>query len=277
MLSYQHIYHAGNKADIHKHLWLMAVLGYLTQKDKPFCWIDTHAGRGVYDLSAPEAQKLGEYKDGYQEFAARFPQGQDVPLLIHAYLDLVSGFNQRNAPLHYYPGSAMIAAKLLRPIDRLEAFERHKGEFPHLQNSLTAHDNARAHFADGYEGLKSLLPPQERRGGILIDPSFEIKTEYEDCAHAVLAAHKKWTQGVYMIWYPILKAGNHKILTNFLEDGIARKEPDDLVIDEWIFQDNTLQAKGLLGSGMAIINAPYGCAATLDEIKGMLRQKSSQQ
>jgi 23S rRNA (adenine2030-N6)-methyltransferase len=268
MLSYQHIYHAGNKADIHKHLWLIAVLEYLTRKDKPLCWIDTHAGRGIYDLQAPEAQKLSEYKDGFLQFY--HSQGRsDAPEIIKSYCRAVEALNERD--IRYYPGSAMLAAQMLRPSDKLYAFDLHKGEFPHLKAALESYSFAQARQEDGYTALKSLLPPDPRRGGVLIDPSYEIKSEYEACAKAVLAAHKKWPQGVYMIWYPILKAGNHKGLLEPLRAALG-DDPETLLIDEWHFTDEAGNPppKGMMDSGMAIVNCPYGCSNNISQIRGTL-------
>ena len=261
MLSYQHIYHAGNMADVQKHLWLITVLQYLVKKDKPLQWIDTHAGRGLYDLQAPEAQKIKEYESGIGKFYSALKKEKELPPALEFYKNLIQDMNAKNE-LRHYPGSAYIAAKLLRLDDHLFCFDMHKGEFPHLEKSLKRFSHAHTRFEDGYKALIARVPPKQRRGGALIDPSYEVKDEYKTCARTVIAAHKKWPQGIYMIWYPILKENHH---VDLLEPLKALNLPDeDFVIDEWYFKDTE---KGMIGTGMVIINPPYGCAEEMEKVK----------
>lgn len=255
MFSYQHIYHAGNMADVQKHLWLLCALEYLGRKDKPYIWIDTHSGRGLYDLSAPEAQKIKEYESGILKIL-EIVQGSNQPIL-QLYAKAIGG-----GDLTSYPGSAFLAAGSLRASDKLYAYEMHPKEFEFLSANLKGFKNAKALKEDGYAGLKSLVPPAIRRGGVLIDPSYEVKDEYSQVASAVAEAYKKWPQGVYMIWYPILAAGRHEKLC----EGLA-EITSDYVRDEWIFKD---AEKGMLGSGMFVINSPYTCAETMEDIKRTL-------
>lgn len=250
MLSYQHIYHAANFADVHKHLWLICVIDYLLQKDKPFTWIDTHAGRGLYDLQAAEAQKLKEYEDGFSALDAL-----PTSLLAERYKSLMGD-------RRFYSGSAVLAAKMLRGDDRLIAHELHSGEFAHLQKALKPYKNARALHEDGYKGLNALVPPAPRRGGVLLDPSYEVKSEYETCAKAVLKAYKKWSQGVYMIWYPILGAGLHRGMIEVLS--ALGLDDEKLIVDEWQQPGKT---SGMTGSGIIVINPPYGCAEQMRALK----------
>lgn len=293
MLSYQHIYHAGNMADVQKHLWLLTVLEYLGRKEKPLVWVDTHAGRGSYDLSAPEAEKLGEYKSGIAAVLDKI-KGAEHPVLQLYYgkiieLNTESVIARRRDPtrqstaaaglprslrslamtpdnLGIYPGSSVLAAQMLRAGDRLFSYDLHPKEFEFLRENLKPYKGADARKEDGYAGLKSLVPPQIRRGGVLIDPSYEIKDEYGQVARAVQGALKKWPQGVYMIWYPILNAGRHEALCEALSE-IAQSAGVDYTRDEWIFDGAEC---GMLGSGMFVVNTPYSCADTMAVIRSLL-------
>ena len=266
MLSYQHIYHAGNMADVQKHLWLICVLEYLCKKDKPFLWVDTHAGRGLYNLQSGEAQKIKEYKTGILKFYDKWQDDKNLPPLLQSYLNLLTRLNPTT--LNTYPGSAYLAAKTMRPTDRLYAFDLHKGEYPHLEKTLKNYINSTTRFEDGFKGLKSLIPHTTlKRGGTLIDPSYEIKDEYANTAKAVINAHAKWPQGIYMIWYPILDKAYH---TDLIQPLKALNLPgENFTIDEWHFPD---AEKGMKGTGMIILNPPYGCADKMAKAKAFLGQ-----
>jgi len=270
MLSYQHIYHAGNLADVQKHLWLITVLDYLTKKDKAFLWIDTHAGRGLYDLSSAEAQKIKEYESGISKYYADWQDNKDLLPPLSRYRDFIQNLN-REGDLVKYPGSAYLAMKIMRPTDKLYAFDLHKGEFPHLEKTLSPYINSTARFENGFTGLKSLIPHTTiKRGGVLIDPSYERKDEYAKTAQAIIDAHRKWPQGIYMIWYPILDKGYHSDITEALN---ALGLPDEkLTIDEWHFGE---VERGMKGTGMAILNPPYGSADTMKIIKESLGDLSA--
>jgi 23S rRNA (adenine2030-N6)-methyltransferase len=261
MLSYQHIYHAGNTADIQKHLWLVTVLDYLGKKDKPLCWIDTHAGRGVYDLEAPEAQKLGEHKIGIEPVYDFLRSTDNLPEPLKIYRDALTK-NNEDGSLRFYPGSALLAIQTLKSNDRLFAYDMHKGEYPHLANSLTPYRNSKTRQGDGLEHLLALLPPKEKRGGALIDPSYEIKSDYARIVKTMESALAKWAGGVYMIWYPLLAAGHHTTLVNG-----CRGLHKDVLVDEWIWRDPAKEGRGLYGSGMIIFNPPYTCAETMESVK----------
>ena len=266
MLSYQHIYHAGNMADVQKHLWLICVLEYLCKKDKPFLWIDTHAGRGLYDLQSTEAQKIKEYESGILKFYDTWKEDKNLPPLLQSYLDFLTRLNP--AALNTYPGSAYLAAKTMRSTDRLYAFDLHKGEYPYLEKTLKNYINASTRFEDGLNGLKSLIPHTTlKRGGALIDPSYEIKDEYANTAKAVIDAYTKWPQGIYMVWYPILEKGFH---TDLIEQLKALNLSDEnFTIDEWHFPN---AEKGMKGTGMIILNPPYGCSKRMATAKSFLGQ-----
>lgn len=252
MLSYQHIYHAGNPADVHKHASLCVILRHLTQKDKPLSYLETHAGRGVYDLSCDEALKTGEAAHGFLKMAG-LKQTKD-----HPYFELEKRI-EREIGKNIYAGSPFIAEALLRPTDTLHLMELHPREYQALYR-LMRYPNTHLHHRDGYEGGLALCPPQPRRGILVIDPSYEVKTEYDKAANFILKLHKKWEKGVIFLWYPILKEGLHRSMTEkLLSAGLPK-----LYHGEVRFAG---VAEGMTGSGIMIINTPYQSEKELNEIK----------
>lgn len=192
-MNYRHAYHAGNFADCLKHAALVAALSHLRKKEAPFVFIDTHAGRGLYDLGGEQALKTGEAKDGILRLLA----GDIEDGVLGRYAGIV-----REEGEGRYPGSPLIAAKMLRPQDRLVAIEKHADEHRALAAVLKRHPRSRAVLGDGYAELKKLLPPPEGRGCILIDPPFEDPGEFKSAARALGHAHDVFPQGVYLFWYP---------------------------------------------------------------------------
>ena len=255
-LSYQHIYHAGNFADIHKHLWLITVVEYLGNKEKPFFWLDTHAGRGVYDLHSPEAQKTKEGVNGIGKVLRLFERS-DNPLLAK-YKTLINELNCDKTALQFYPGSCYLAASLLRKHDRMSALELHPQEIEYLKLAMYEFKQVTIKYGDMSKLMSSFLPPKERRGGVLIDPSFEIKSEYESQARLLIQSVKKWSTGVFMLWYPLLPQRRHERLKEILCDAQLA-----MTVDEWIFE-NPNKAIGMYGSGMIVVNPPYTAA---DKVK----------
>jgi 23S rRNA (adenine2030-N6)-methyltransferase len=191
-MNYRHGFHAGNFADVVKHLALVAVVQYLCRKPTPFAVIDTHAGRGLYDLEGPEARRTGESANGI----GRLRGISDVPPLLAAYLGLAGTGSS-------YPGSPLFAARLLRPQDRLVAIERQPEEAALLEQALQPFRRARVEQGDGYLRLAALLPPPERRGLVLIDPPYEAADEFEAAARAFHAAYRRFATGTYLIWFPV--------------------------------------------------------------------------
>jgi len=264
-LSYQHIYHAGNPADIHKHLWLVASLSYLTQKDKDLFWMDTHSGRGLYDLGSAEALKTSEFREGLLPLLSF---ESNAPAL-NSFLSILQSHNDDLQNPRYYPGSAMIAASLIRPQDRMICCEMHPVEYGHLKKSMHKHRNVKLFKAPMEKTIFRYMPPHERRGGVLIDPSYEIKTEYEIVPQQILRAHRKWATGCFMLWYPMLPDGREKALKD------SFKEFDgDILIDEWIYADKD-KTRGMYGSGMVIINPPYTVPEQMKTLKEALLPKLS--
>jgi 23S rRNA (adenine2030-N6)-methyltransferase len=261
MLSYQHIYHAGNFADVQKHAILVRLLQLLALKPQKFAFLDTHAGRGLYDLGSAEAQKTGEFNSGVLPFwTARTAQSPKQNPLAD-YLKLVAEFNNGDA-LTIYPGSAKIAHKLMRATDRLLLVERHPGEFEELQKSFAGAANVTLAKEDGFQYLVNKVPFAERRGLVLVDPSYEIKTEYTELPKQLRQALKRWPQGQFMIWYPMLSSGAHEQMLLALR----KTEIKDVLVSEIRLEKPPQESFGMYGSGIIIINPPFGFEATLDEL-----------
>ncbi len=245
MLSYQHAYHAGGPADIHKHVALAALLAHLTRKPRAISYLESHAGRAVYDLSGPEATKTGEAARGI----GRLEPGEGP--FWQALAECRARFGAGS-----YPGSPMIARALLRPQDRLHLCELHPAEHAALKAAL-AREGVAVHRRDGHEGLPALCPPVPRRGLALIDPSYEVKSEYAQATRTALAVLAKWPEGVVMVWYPLLPEGRHAALAGPLE---AARLPGALR-HEAILRDPP--ERGMTGSGLIFLNLPHGAEAAL--------------
>ncbi|MBT2787650.1 MULTISPECIES: 23S rRNA (adenine(2030)-N(6))-methyltransferase RlmJ [unclassified Halomonas] len=251
MLSYQHAYHAGNFADVHKHLTLYAVIDYLLRKESAITYVDTHAGRGLYPLNAQETQRLQEYREGiWPVWQAR--EGFSDELLSTWQVALANAQPMAEALTHY-PGSPWWLSHSLREQDHLRLFELHPGEHEQLSGQgLSPH--AQRVFGDGLAGLTAMLPVKSPRLCVLIDPSYERKTEYQEVAETVAYALDKAHHGVVLIWYPLLPAGHHHtLLTSLKESGIRKVWRSELLLRE-----PGEQAHGMFGSGMLVINPPWG-------------------
>ena len=245
MLSYQHRYHAGGFADVHKHLFLVSLIVALKRKEAGFAVIDAYAGEGRYDLASAEAQKIGEAAAGIQRL-----YGLEVPGAAGTYLACVRAENG-DGPLRLYPGSPAIAFRLTRTQDELILIEKHPQAVARLRRALGGSPRIHIHDRDALEGLTGLVPPRLRRGLTLIDPSYEDKDEYRRVAEAVVKAHHRWPQGIYLVWYPLLPAGRHHELIE-----TAACLPKTLR-SEWRLRPQG-EAPGLYGSGLLIVNAPWG-------------------
>ncbi len=259
MLSYQHIYHAGNFADVQKHSLLVYLLDALVKGDAPLHVLDTHAGRGFYDLSSPEAQKTGEHAFGVTPlWQARKRQSG----IITDYLDVIARYNDDNRTIRRYPGSARITRDLIRPTDTLVAAERHPGEFTHLAESFADADPRTTDLFqdDGLLGLSDAAPPRMHRGLAIIDPSYEIKTEYTAVPRTLAAAWRNWPQSSALLWYPILPAGGHKML---LETLAGAKLPNTLVSEIYLSTPPKANFR-MEGSGIVIVNCPWDKTTMID-------------
>ncbi len=247
MLSYRHSFHAGNHADVLKHTVQSLILESLKEKEKPFLYLDTHAGAGRYKLSGEHAERTGEYLEGI----ARIWQQDDLPEELEPYIRAVKAYNQ-SGQLRYYPGSPLIARHLLREQDSLQLTELHPSDFPLLRAEFQKDGRARVERADGYMQLKSKLPPVSRRGLILIDPPYEIKTDYQDVVKGISEGYKRFATGTYALWYPVVMRQQIKRMVRDLEEtGIRRI----LQIELAVRPDS--DQRGMTASGMIVINPPW--------------------
>lgn len=257
-MNYRHAYHAGNFADVVKHVVLVTLIEAMKQKQNGFHVIDTHAGAGRYDLLQLEAQKTGEYRDGI----GRLLGVERLPTLVHAYLNLVRSQQEQTAAMSVYPGSPQITRLLLRDQDRLTLCEVQDEELMELKRLFKGDNRVAVHGRDGYDALNALLPPKEKRGLVLIDPPFEAQEdEFRIIESALDKARAKWPTGIYAIWYPIKLRSPIQRFHRSLRDSGFRKV---LNVELLLHPDNS--ALRLNGCGIAILNAPYKIDRTLAEI-----------
>jgi 23S rRNA (adenine2030-N6)-methyltransferase len=261
-LNYAHDFHAGNFADVFKHIFLTRILLYLALKPAPLRFIETHAGSGLYDLSAEKASRAGEWRGGVQRLLAA-PLDGAAAALIQPYADIVAPLLGSDPPR--YPGSPLIASALLRRQDRLIACEIHPDAFARLKDNLRPDRRAKAINIDGYHGLKAFIPPVERRGLVLIDPPFEDADEFARLAEALPAAARKWASGVFMLWHPVkdrpaADAFAAALARGFAASGITRVLRLELGI-------GSVEARGPLArSGLIIANPPFPLEAEAERI-----------
>ncbi|MGI2258507.1 23S rRNA (adenine(2030)-N(6))-methyltransferase RlmJ [Shewanella sp. GXUN23E] len=248
MLSYRHGYHAGNYADVLKHTMLLQAIKSLQKKNKPYVYIDTHAGAGGYSLQDEFAQKTGEYLDG----VAKIWDQTDLPEPLLEYVEAVNAFNTESDDLDYYPGSPAFVDMTLREKDRMVLHELHSTDFQTLFQGFAGDRQVKVLNKDGLAGLIAAVPPIERRGLILIDPSYEIKSDYLDVADAVIDAYKRFATGIYMIWYPVVERERTEAMFNRLKASGIRRQ---LRIEQGISADTN--EKGMTAAGLWVINPPW--------------------
>jgi 23S rRNA (adenine2030-N6)-methyltransferase len=255
-VNYRHAYHAGNFADVVKHLALVSLLTHLKKKDKGFRVIDTHAGRGLYDLSGDEAARTGEAAQGIARLRALAPH-DGFPDVLKIYLDVAQSAGEGR-----YPGSPLIAARLLRPQDRLIAIEKHKDEYAVLSATLSPYGYAKAEQADGYARLAALLPPPERRGLVLIDPPYEATDEFARAGAAMVASLRRFATGIYLIWFPVKsKSEADRFCGEIVAAGAAKALRIDTEIDAKACLKEKIGDKELLArAGIIVVNPPFGFA-----------------
>ncbi len=256
MLSYRHAFHAGNFADVFKHVLLVQLIRALQRKDKPFCVLDTHAGAGRYDLDSPPAQKNREFAGGIGRLWDQPGLGPELA----DYVERVRALNP-DGRLRDYPGSPRIARALLRPNDRLMLTDLHPAEHAALKAEFAGDRQVVVHHQDGYAALKALLPPPERRGLVLLDPAYELKDEFDRLIEAVQVIHRRWAGGIIAAWYPILDRAPSLRWQRTLQKLAI---PAMLCAELGLYPYDA--PLGLHGNGMIIINPPW----TLDETLGRL-------
>jgi 23S rRNA (adenine2030-N6)-methyltransferase len=248
-MNYRHDFHAGNFADVFKHIILTRILLHLCLKPAAFRYIDTHAGSGIYDLSSAEARKTAEWQGGIGKLLTAKPV-PDVQGLVEPYLRIVVPLAKLGVP--QYAGSAWIAKALLRRQDRMLLCELHPRAFSSLKANLGPEPKAKLFEMDGYMGLRAFIPPVERRGLVLIDPPFEEADEFQRACEAVEKAWRKWATGIYMLWFPVKDTGAvSSFVSNLAQSGIRRVLRLEFQIDP-----PTLQAP-LARCGVIVINPPF--------------------
>jgi 23S rRNA (adenine2030-N6)-methyltransferase len=259
-MNYRHLFHAGNFADVFKHIALMQLLRALHKKDAALCYLDTHAGAGRYDLTSVDAQRGGEYRDGI----ARLWEETALPAPLAEYVAAVRALNP-DGRLACYPGSPRIARPLLRPQDRMLLCERHPRECAQLKTEFARDRQVAVHERDGYEALGALLPPAERRGVVLIDPPYEQPDEFARIVSGLKSAYQRWVGGVYVVWYPIKDRAAVDAFYARLTASALRKV---LHAELLLFPEDT--AFRLNGCGLVVVNPPWGFDETLAQVLSAL-------
>jgi 23S rRNA (adenine2030-N6)-methyltransferase len=255
MLSYRHAFHAGNFADVLKHWVLIEILEHLKKKEKPFCFIDTHAGPGEYALTGEFALKNREFDNGI----GKLWQRGDLPLSVRTYVDAVRNFNGSGL-LKRYPGSPSIAGRLLRRNDRLYLYELHATEIKQLIALFASDRRAKVFHADGLRDSLGALPPAQHRALVLIDPSYEIKTDYQQVAETLRKMHMRFATGTYALWYPVIERSRNRCLERTIESsGIKNVQLFELGIRA------DSHGRGMTASGMIVVNPPWTLRDTMKQ------------
>lgn len=268
-MNYRHIYHAGNFADVLKHAVLARLIVYMTQKDKAFRVLDTHAGIGLYDLSSEEAQKTGEWQDGIGRLL-----DADIPAkakaLLAPYLTAVRDLNP-DGGLKLYPGSPKLTRMLMRPQDRLSAMELHPDDYETLHRLFDGDFQSRITQLDGWLALGAHLPPKEKRGLVLVDPPFEVAGEFERLADGLAKAWRRFSGGTFCLWYPLKQGAPIAAFHAALK---ALEIPKMLCAELSVRSDR--DTTGLSGSGLIIVNPPYTLKDELDVLLPFLKDRLKQ-
>ena len=275
MLAYRHAFHAGNHADVLKHLVLTQVLRYMGEKEKPYTLVDTHAGAGGYSIEGQYAQKKGEYSLG----VSRLWDARDLPEPLARYMELVKEFNP-DGQLRQYPGSPALANLLMREADRLRVYELHPTDFRILTSYLETRPNSQTFDTDGFAAMRAELPPPSRRGVVLMDPSYELKTDYGKVLAALREGLERFDAGTFIIWYPQLQLLESAQLAQRLK--AAADNPKAGAKKGWLHVRLTVQPQtdtrgfGMLGSGLFIANPPFTLHADLQACLPYLVEKLGQ-
>ncbi|MCZ2158214.1 23S rRNA (adenine(2030)-N(6))-methyltransferase RlmJ [Bartonella sp. 220] len=250
-MNYRHIYHAGNFADVFKHIIVTRIIEYLKRKAKAFRVIDTHAGIGIYDLSSLEAQKTGECREGVQRFFSA-PIPEDLKTFLCPWYDIINTLNKEKKEIAFYPGSPVLIRQLLRKQDRLTAIELHDEDYRILAKKFTGDYQTKVLHLDGWLSLNAHLPPKEKRGFILIDPPFEKPDEFSRLIEGLMKAYRRFSGGIYALWYPVKY---DKEIENFLYALYQTGIPKILQLEMRIRKSSVPPT--MCGSGMILINPPY--------------------
>jgi 23S rRNA (adenine2030-N6)-methyltransferase len=256
MLSYRHIFHAGNFADVLKHIILIQSIDYLKKKDKPLCYIDTHAGPGKYRLDNDHALKNREFDTGISKLWQR----SDLPDAVAQYVDLVKQLNE-GSDLTSYPGSPLLAKRLLRDQDRLFLYELHSTEVAALTDRFKRAKAVKVFHTDGLKDSLAQLPPSQHRGLVMIDPSYEMKEDYRQVVKTLIDMNKRFATGTYLLWYPVVdRSRNDQLERAIIASGIKNIQLFELAVQA----DNS--GHGMTASGMIVINPPWILATQMHQI-----------
>ncbi|MGB0938256.1 MAG: 23S rRNA (adenine(2030)-N(6))-methyltransferase RlmJ [Colwellia sp.] len=262
MLSYRHAFHAGNFADVLKHSVLTLVLEYMTRKEKGFHYIDSHSGAGMYELADEYAQKTGEYKDGI----AKLINNNDLPESLVPYIDLIKSINP--GELDLYPGSPGIAKNFMRRQDSTHLFELHPSDIKHLEDFCYRWKKSFVKQTDGYNGVLGLVPPPSRRGVVLIDPPYEIKTDYQKAVSTITKAYARFATGTYILWYPVVQ---RELITQMASQFQLSDTKNVLQIELCLSEDSS--EYGMTGTGLFVVNPPWQLAKQMEEALPYLKDK----
>ncbi len=266
-MNYRHAFHAGNFADVLKHVVLMMLVEHLKKKSAPFFYLDTHAGRGLYDLSESQAQRSGEYKAGIGRLLDL--PAASLPPEVAAYVQLVrESAGKGHSAITAYPGSPLIVARMRRPNDRHGADRKAaEGSRRAARPRSAGSDWSPCIDGDGYAALKAHLPPRENRGLVLIDPPYESDLEFDNVLAGLEVAHERWPTGTYCVWYPLTdRAGPVRFHRNLERSGIRRV----LDVTLRVLPDDAQVGMG--GAGLVIVNPPWQLDERLQELLPQLHQ-----
>ncbi|WP_438462031.1 23S rRNA (adenine(2030)-N(6))-methyltransferase RlmJ [Marinomonas sp. PE14-40] len=268
MLSYRHIYHAGNHADILKHLVVSQICHHLTAKESPFFYLDTHAGIGQYALDSQQAQMNKEFKTGISQLL----ELKKPPESIKRFLKIVKDMNP-TTNLKLYPGSPKVVEAYTRQKDKMHLCELHPKDYPTLAALFPNKRRANVEKGNGFAAVKAMLPPPQKRGLVLMDPPYEVKEDYKTVVKALVDGHQRFSHGTYAIWYPVLSRKQADGLINAVQ---RTKIRNTLLLELNIRDDNA--DKGMNGSGMIIVNPPWKLESEAQEflpvLKALLQEDS---
>lgn len=266
MLSYRHGFHAGNYADVLKHITEILLLKSMLRKDKPFCYIDTHAGAGAYSLKSDWSNKTGEYLNGI----AKVFHNEKLHKLVPEYFELLKKINDGKDELVNYPGSPYIACAMMRPQDEQIYLELHPNEYENLKYNMYHFKNCHVHHRDALEGINAVLPPPIRRGIVFIDPSFEEDADYRNTIKMIKNIHKKFNQAVIALWYPVLGKGADRSY-ELTRELTKLQIPGTIKTELQICGQDTLL--GMHATGMIVMNYPFEFDRNIAEILPILATK----
>lgn len=269
-MNYRHIYHAGNFADVFKHIILCRIIEYMKRKEQAFRVIDTHAGIGRYDLSSSEAQKTGEWLEGVGRFLSK-PAPIELNELLLPWLDGVRSFNRKPDRLMIYPGSPCLIRHNLRKQDRLTAVELHPADYRSLAKQFSGDYQARILHLDGWLSLGAHVPPKEKRGLILVDPPFEEAGEFDRIIEGLRKAYRRFSTGTYAFWYPVK---HYKDVENFIKKLFDLQIPKILRLEMRIKQSTDIASMD--GSGLIIVNPPYILEQEIIKLSPLLVERLGQ-